>query len=120
MNGVTILTSYDIITNHGFSIGCGLIGLFIGAALVFSFATLTTPWKDLDKRSLISFMIFFGVVGGTLLGFTVDNPYRKYTTYYQIACSDDMSVNELLTYYDIIEQDGYLLTVAEKEIVENE
>ena len=119
MNGVTILTSYDIITKHGFSIGCSLIGLLISAVLVFSFAILTTPWKELDKRTLIAFMIFFGVVGGSLLGFMGDNPYREYTTYYQIACSDETSVNELLTYYDIVEQDGYLLTVAEKEFAEN-
>lgn len=116
MSGVTILTSYDIIAKHGFSISHSLIGLLIGAALVLIFAVLTTPWGDLDKRTLISFMIFFGVVGGSLLGFTGDNPYREYTTYYQIACSDEVPVNELLTYYDIVEQDGYLLTVTEKEI----
>ena len=115
MNGVTILTSYEVITRHGFNVGWGLIGLIIGAALVLLFAVLTTPWNDLDKRAMITFMIFFGVVGGTLLGLAGEGPNRKYATYYQIACDDIVSVNALLTQYDIIEQDGYLLTVVEKE-----
>ena len=115
MNGVTILTSYDLITRHSFNIGWGLIGLIIGAALVFLFAVLTTPWSDLDKRAMIALMIFFGVVGGTLLGIAGKGPNTEYTTYYQVACDDTVSVNALLTQYDIIEQDGYLLTVVEKE-----
>ena len=115
MNGVTFLTSYDLITRHSFNIGWGFTGLIIGAALVLLFAVLTTPWSDLDKRTMIAFMIFFGTVGGTLLGLAGIGPNTEYTTYYQIACDDTVSVNALLTQYDIIEQDGYLLTVVEKE-----
>lgn len=110
MNGVTILNSYEYLTN-GASI-VGSITLFIGflAASIVIFITL---FNYKSRGFGMEYAIFIGLVALTItVGCLI--PEKKYETRYQVTTDNSVSMNEFQSKYEIIKVEGKIYTVRER------
>lgn len=107
MNGVTILNSYEILTNPS-SIFFIVIWGFVFTALAFGLLCLFI----LDTSS-ISTAIFAVVAGALAVILFCNIPEKKYETRYQVTVDDSVSMNEFQSKYEIIEVEGKIYTVRE-------
>lgn len=110
MDGVTILNSYEYLTNDANIVGSIL--LFIGflAASIVIFITL------LNHRSRgfgMEYVILIALVAITItVGVLI--PEKKYETRYQVITDDSVSINQFQNKYEIIEVEGKIYTVKER------
>ena len=59
---------------------------------------------------------FVGLVIGALLGAASSTPIvEKTEIQYKVTLSDEVSLNDFLERYEILEQEGKILTIVEKE-----
>ena len=118
MNGVEILTSNEVaIAYEKFSWS----DFWIAIAVFAFFALLAGLLVGLDSGNVAAGVIAFSVVliiGGTffgpLIGYSGGEPI-EYETQYKITIDDSVSMTEFLDKYEIIEQDGKIYTVRERE-----
>ena len=110
MEGVEILSIGEIGVDHAFNwlmaiLGGGFIGLvigFMGAAM-----------EDSVGFGTILFIAIF-IVTGTIIGFSDAIPTRHVPTY-KVVISDEVSMNDFMEKYEILEQDGKIYTVKERK-----
>lgn len=104
MEGVEILSKNDIVTFdfnwHVFFI-CFSIGIIIG---------ILTAELDLFVLAF-SVMTLLGIFSG--YGWAEGNPTGKYE--YKVTISDNVSLTDFNNKYEIINQDGKIYTVKERE-----
>lgn len=115
MNGVDILAMEEIVTETTcnwwlagliyltIAIVCAVIGFFIG-----------NDCKVFD--------ILLGFLVGCLVGlpiwlsvYVVTNTPVAYENQYKVTVTDEVSMNEFMEKYEIIEQDGKIYTVRERD-----
>lgn len=110
MNGVTILNSYEYLTN---SINiAGSIILFIGF-LAGSIATFITLFRYIYRCSWVEYTILIVLVALTItVGCLI--PEKKYETQYQVTVDDSVSMNEFQNKYEIIKVEGKIYTVRDR------
>lgn len=116
MNGVEILTSEEVVVKSAFNWNAWFI-TFAAVFVVFIVVGLIMSLRENEDAPLFVFAIF-GVVSGLLLGCIpgVEMPTpTEYKTQYEVTISDDVSMNEFMEKYEIIEQDGKLYTVRERD-----
>lgn len=88
------------------------LGVMLVASIVlFLSIKFCWMWSDFFDYLLYLMIIISFSVG--LLFFTT-NPVSKKVTTYQVTLNDDYSYNQLIEEYDIIEQNGKILTIREK------
>ena len=67
---------------------------------------------------IIPTLVLAGVIGGLLIGlstgFASSEP-TAYETQYKITVSDEVPMNEFLGHYEIIDQEGKIYTVRERD-----
>lgn len=110
MTGVEILSIGEIGVDPTFNwlmaiLGGGFIGLvigFMGAAM-----------EDSVGFGTILFIAIF-IVTGVIIGFGDARPTR-YVPTYKVVISDEVSMNDFMEKYEILEQDGRIYTVKERE-----
>lgn len=112
MQGVQILdqtTHEGAVLSPWFEIGLGLC--FIGLLGGFITAILANP-----KRPLV-YAIFLGVFLTLFCSSFVIGSFspREEITRYCVIISDEVNFNEFMDKYKIIDQDGYIYTVEERE-----
>lgn len=108
MEGVTILNSYEYLTNASLIAGITLLcAMFI--ILVLSVMVLCV----MNKPTWVEFilMIVFAV-GAIICGCLI--PEKKYETRYQVTVNDNVTMNEFQEKYEIIEVEGKIYTVKER------
>ena len=116
MTGVEILNSYEVyvftICNWSVLWLTVLFVMVVAIAIGILYSIAEADWYILPISIIIGLIlsvpvgIFFGVgVAGT----------DQYETRYQVIISDSVSMNEFLDKYEIIEQEGKIYTVREKE-----
>ena len=108
MNGVTILNSYEYLTNFG--------SVFIISALcVWFFTVVVLVLLSLLKYGCDSWkgpvFLVICVVLTIVCGFI---PERKYEIHYQVTVDNSVSMNEFQDKYEIIEVEGKIYTVRER------
>lgn len=110
MNGVTILNSYEYLTNST-DIVVSII-LFIGF-LAGSIAALITLLKYISRCSWTEYTILIVLVALTItVGCLI--PKKKYETQYQVTVDDSVSMNEFQNKYEIIKVEGKIYTVRDR------
>ena len=110
MNGVTILNSYEYLTNGANILGSIL--LFIGF-LLGSIAILITLLKNRSRYSWEEYIILIVLVALTItVGCLI--PEKKYETQSQVTVDDSVSMNEFQDNYEIIKVEGKIYTVNER------
>ena len=116
MNGVEILASEEVATAFTFNwVGCFIwfgvaLGAFIIAGAIASLAH--------DDVVLFGAMAIAGIVFGVLIGVVVgfgDRVPTEYETQYKVTISDEVPMNDFLERYEIIDQEGKIYTVRERD-----
>lgn len=117
MSGVEILATEEVAIAweswnwEGFLLTVGIC--FLVAIVV---GILVGVPDDLGLGVTIFLIIFLvgGALFGTLAGRTTGDPI-EYETQYKVTIDDSVSMNEFIEKYEIIDQDGKIYTVREKE-----
>lgn len=110
MTGVEILSVGEIGVGSAFNwimaiLGGGFIGLVVG----FWGAAM----EDSIGFGTILFIAIFIVIGA-IIGFSDAKP-THYVPTYKVVISDEVSMNDFMEKYEILEQDGRIYTVKERE-----
>ena len=116
MAGVEILAVEEVAVGFGFNwlYFWIAVGIFIGVGLITG---LITSYLECDFIMLgicISIFIPIGMFFGLIYGFA-DAPQTAYETQYKVAISDEVKMNEFLEKYEIIDQEGKIYTVRERD-----
>lgn len=116
MNGVEILSAQEVATTITYNvpatwiIACVTLVCFIGLGIYMTVKDKDSVWLLLNFIiGFVAAMFIGGVVAATT-GTTVE-----YETRYKVTISDEVSMNEFLDKYEIIEQEGKIYTVRERE-----
>ena len=117
MSGVEILATEEVAIAweswnwKGF---LSTVGICFLVSIIVSFLTsVTEDWRLGVTVFLIGF-IAGSALFGTLVGCNTGEPI-EYETQYKVVIDDSVSMNEFTEKYEIIDQDGKIYTVREKE-----
>lgn len=110
MNGVTILNSYEYLTNVASIVGANILCVVYLAASIFILITLL---KHRSRCSWAEFAILVIFVALTIT-FGCLVPKEKYETRLQVTVDDSVSMNEFQNKYEIIKVEGKIYTVKER------
>ena len=110
MNGVTILNSYEYLTNganiFGSTILC--IGFLVSSIIIF-ITLLKYKFSGFRMEYVILIvLITLTITVGCLI------PKKKYETQYQVTVDDSVSMNEFQNKYEIIKVEGRIYTVRDR------
>lgn len=114
MTGVEILAMEEVAVTFGFDWSIFWAALTIVAALVTIFVGVVCI-PELGWWSFVVGAIagcFVGACFGTL--FARNTLPLEYETQYKVTISDDVSMNSFLERYEIIDQEGKIYTVRDK------
>lgn len=85
--------------------------MLVAGILLFLSIKFCWMWPEFFDFLLLLMMFVAFVIGAV---FFDTNPVLKKVTTYQVTLNDDYSYNKLIEDYDVIEQNGKILTVREK------
>lgn len=117
MSGVEILATEEVAIAWESWNWEGFLLVVIIAFFVAVIAGVLAGVSDDWKLGVAVFLIVFiagGALFGTLVGRTTGEP-TEYETQYKVIIDDSVSMNEFTEKYEIIDQDGKIYTVREKE-----
>ena len=116
MQGVEILTSAQVAIEWAFNWPVFWItfGVVFGICLIVGIWTTTTGEYE---WTIIPGLLFAGIIlggfGGCGLGAAAQTPIA-YETQYKVTISEEVSLAEFYEHYEVVEQDGKIFTVREK------
>ena len=116
MTGVEILATQEVVTNYAFNGNVFWITLGI-IFFIFSVFGLFLSLSNGDY-SAIAISVFAGFMLGSLFGFLLGTASRiptEYETQYKVTISDEVPMNDFLDRYEIVDQDGKIYTVRERD-----
>lgn len=115
MTGVEILASEEVVMASSFNWGVFTI-VTLGLMAVFALVGWAADPDNYVNGWLIGISIgsVLAIVIGLFLGAIAGEP-TEYETHYKITISDEVSMNEFLEHYEIIDQEGKIYTVRERE-----
>ena len=117
MTGVEILSSAEVASEFVFN----WTAFWIAATAMFVFTLLlgiSVTISESYESGLILFCLILGIVAGIVLGVIIGGLFRTpiaYETHYKVTIDDSVSMNEFLDKYEILDQEGKIYTVKEKE-----
>lgn len=118
MSGVEILTSNEVAVAYekfnwsNFGIAIGLIAAI--AIVVGLIVEVYTYDCEISIMLSIAVFIVLTVLVGLPIGGTTGEPI-EYETQYKVTIDDSVSMTEFLDKYEIIDQDGKIYTIRERE-----
>lgn len=115
MTGVEILASNEVVTGTLFNWtmfwitfgGCLFVFLMIGIGV----SVYAKDWANLGY-------VFIGALAGALFGAIIGRGTEipeGYETQYKVAISDEVNMGDFFEKYELIEQEGKIYTVRERE-----
>ena len=115
MAGVESLAMEEVAVAFGWSIWGMLFG-FIVAAGIFGLTGLFIEAAEGGAGWLvfISGTLIAGLIMGLVFG-SMDGEPTAYETRYKVTVSDEVPMNEFLARYEIIDQEGKIYTVRERD-----
>ena len=118
MTGVEILAMEEVATAFEFGwFGFWIIFGFcsIVGAIWSIINTLTGEYEWVIIPFTIVIAMLMGVVFGGLLGMQTNGEPTAYETQYKVTVSDEVPMNEFLKRYEIIDQEGKVYTIRERD-----
>lgn len=117
MSGVEILATEEVAIEwanwswEGFLLTVGIV--FVVAIIAGLLEGLSDDW---ERGAIIFFVVFVtgSALLGTLIGCFSGEPI-EYETQYKVVIDDSVPMNEFAEKYEIIDQDGKIYIVREKE-----
>ena len=117
MTGIEILNETQVVAESAFGwtafwiAGSIIFGIFIIIGIILSI----TEGPDLVSWiAVISAGIILGLIFGFIWGMGCETP-TKYETHYQVIIDDSVSMNDFLDKYEIIDTEGKILTIRERD-----
>lgn len=109
MNGVTILNSYEYLTNFGLILAMSILCVWcLAASIIALFALLKHGCNSWKGPVFLVICIALTITSGCLI------PKDKYETRYQVTVDDSVSMNKFQDKYEIIEVEGKIYTARER------
>lgn len=121
MNGIEILAEQSYPTKTIFSwkaFGICFLFMFCACIVLALLIILVTGNLILHLYEGILIGIGSGTLVGTIFGIVGGIPL-EYQTQYKVTISDEVSMDEFLEKYEIIDQEGKILTVRERSVEED-
>lgn len=117
MTGVEILAMEEVVAAYEFS-----WAIYIGTIIVLMFLMIVASVSSVRYVGAEDIVVgaILGLVFGAILGlFPANNMIpSEYETQYKVTISDEVSMNEFLERYEIMDQEGRIYTVRERDGVE--
>ena len=117
MDGVIILNEFEVVTKTVFSWESfwwgALVGVIIGVVAAIIFGLQEADWCAFFV-GLGAFCTFIGLLVGLLGGFVWKPQPVEYETRYEVFIDENVSMQEFMDTYEIIETRGSIYTVREK------
>lgn len=108
MDGVTILNSYEHLTNFGSVFVMSVLCVwFFAAAVVILLSLLKYGCDSWRGPVFLVICVILTIICGCL------TPKDEYETRYQVTVDDSVSMNEFQDKYEIIKIEGKIYTVKE-------
>ena len=117
MTGVEILSSSEVVAASTFNGTAFWIGFIIMIGIVLMAGVIATAGAGYEK-GLILFCLIIGIISGAFVGVMFGGLFQtptSYETHYKVTIDDSVSMNEFLDKYEILDQEGKIYTVKEKE-----
>ena len=116
MNGVEILNQTNVYKVDGEP---WIFWLIFGAGFLVGLIWMIIQWVtfgfDIEDSLLLVALTFIGfVVGGVAFICTLDDTDELKYVKYQVTVSNAVSLNEVMDKYEIIDQEGKIYTVKER------
>jgi hypothetical protein len=119
MTGVEILASSEVEVDWLFNWKVFWIAVIVTWIVMFVISIIVYIIDgNLDAAFIPAATIICGTLGGIMFGVLfgcVKGEPIEYETQYKVTISDEVLMNELLEKYEIIEQDGKIYKVRERE-----
>ncbi len=120
MTGVDILAMEEVVVNTTFNWSAywTTFGVVAGILTVVGIFFILA---ENDPACLVGLMIF-GILAGAFVGLIPGigmGVPTEYKTQYKVTISDEVSMNEFLERYEIVDQDGKIYTVRERDGIED-
>ncbi len=115
MTGVEILASQEVAVTFGFNVSVFWL-MFSIVAVVTTLCIGIGNWNELGGFSFAVGAVA-GILVGLLFGWLLarNTLPLEYETQYKVTIDDSVSMNEFLDKYEIIDQEGKIYTVKERE-----
>lgn len=116
MIGVEILSTTEVVSASEFNWIMFWIatGIFVGLMFLIGVAASATSCALDDLFMGILFGVLIGPLFGVLVGSGTSTP-TEYETRYKVTISDEVLMNDFLERYEIIDQEGKIYTVRERD-----
>ena len=116
MTGVEVLAMEEVAIEFAFNwnaffISFGIAFVFLALIGLAVYST-TKETRDILIGAILG--VTFGFIFGTVFGSVTKIP-TEYESQYKVIISDEVSMNEFIDRYEIIEQDGKIYTVVERD-----
>jgi hypothetical protein len=111
MNGVEILNEYTVASQWSFNYWAAIITFVILSIVVILVAIYDKTASDLWLLTLVvAAAVMLGSVVGAIIPLECHQEAR-----YKVTVDDSVSMNEFLDKYEILDQEGKIYTVKERE-----
>lgn len=117
MIGVEILATEEVVVEwaiFGWDYFWLMVKLSFFISAIFGIVISIIDSKSMGVGMFLTGFIFGGVVLGTIVGFNIGEP-TKYETQYKVAIDDSVSMNAFVDKYEVLDQEGKIYTVRERE-----
>lgn len=116
VSGVEILAMEEVVVDSVFNWTALLIvfGIILAMYILIGFAISkkTDDWKNLKIGIIVGSIL--GVFFGAAMGFAFEIPV-EFDNEYKVIISDEVSMNDFFEKYEIIDTEGKIYTVVERD-----
>ena len=115
MTGIEILSSQEVVTKFAFNWSACLIAGFVvfGICLLFGILISIENYDWFNVIIFAAFGVFVGILFGCAVGSIAQIPV-EYETQYKVLISDEVSMNDFNSKYEIVDQEGKIYTIRER------
>ena len=115
MSGVEILAAQEVAITYSMNMQT-FYAIFITSALVMLLFVGFSLYKDIGFLSFLA-GILAGAMFGSVLAYAItpETEPASYETQYKVTISDEVHMNEFVTKYEILSQEGRIYTVRSLE-----
>ena len=117
MNGVEILSSVQVASEFAFNWMWfwTVFGIILSICMIMGIYNVVSDeceWWLIIVCLIIGVVV--GAITGSAIGIVTKTP-TAYETHYKVTIDDSVSMNEFLDKYEILDQEGKIYTVKERE-----
>lgn len=122
MNGMEILALEEVVVKYVFNWdACWIaVGIIMGLAILIGALSCIDSCWEWHENILCAVVVgvLIAAFAGGLFGVILEVP-TEYETQYKVTISDEIKMNEFSEKYEIVNQDGKIYTIRERNLVDD-